>query len=93
MVKRNIAFESISITKDIYPMVAKECNTTASKVERSIRYCIEFILENETMDLISPEKYGVNIKGNYKLSNSKFLIILANYVLQQLTSSVKCDSI
>jgi len=93
MVQRNVAFEEISITKDIYPTVAKKCNTTVSRVERSIRYCIEFILENETMDLISPEKYGVNIKGNHKLSNSKFLIILANYVMRQLNLSVNNDDI
>ena len=85
MIKRNTAFESISVTKDIYPTVAKACNTTVSKVERSIRYCIEFILENETMDIISSEKYRVNDKGNYKISNSKFLIILENHVVRQLT--------
>ncbi len=83
MIKQNNDFESISITKEIYPIVAKFCNTTVSKVERGIRYCIEFILENETMNILSFDKYSINAKGNYRLSNSKFLISLANYVLKQ----------
>lgn len=93
MIKQNVPFEKILITKDIYPTVAKECDTTPSKVERGIRYCIDYILENETMDIISPDKYGVNIDGNHKLSNAKFLMILARHVLDKLEETNSCDDI
>ena len=85
--------DKILITKEVYPTVAKECNTTPSKVERAIRYCVNFILEKETMDIVSPDKYGVNINGNHKLSNSKFLMILARHVLDKLAEANACDDI
>ncbi len=91
MIKQSADFELISITKEIYPIVAKACNTTVSKVERGIRYCIEFILENETIDIPSFNKYTIDAKGNYKLSNSKFLIFIASYVLKQINLSVNFD--
>ena len=53
----------------------------------------EYILENETMDLIRPDKYGVDIDGNHKLSNAKFLIILANHVLTRLEETCCCDDL
>ncbi len=93
MINLHTPFENILITKDIYPTVAKQCNSTPSKVERGIRYCIEYILENETMDLIRPDKYGVDIDGNHKLSNAKFLIILANHVLTRLEETCCCDDL
>lgn len=31
------------ITVEVYPVVAKKCNTSTSKVERAIRHCIDTI--------------------------------------------------
>lgn len=93
MINQHMPFEKILITKEIYPTVAKECNTTPSKVERGIRYCVDYILENETMDIVSPDKYGVDIDGNHKLSNAKFLIILARHVLSRLEETNSCDDL
>ena len=93
MLKQEVPLDKILITKEVYPTVAKECNTTPSKVERAIRYCVNFILEKETMDIVSPDKYGVNINGNHKLSNSKFLMILARHVLDKLAEANACDDI
>ena len=93
MINQHVPLEKILITKEIYPTVAKECNTTPSKVERGIRYCVDYILENETMDIVSPDKYGVDIDGNHKLSNAKFLIILARHVLSRLEETNSCDDL
>ena len=92
MIRRKVKFESMSVTKEIYPTVAEICNTTAAKVERSIRYCIEYIFNNGTMDIVPSDMFALNAKGNYKLSNSKFLIIIAEYTRRKLDSYMNGES-
>lgn len=73
-----------TITKVIYPEVAKMCGTTASRVERGIRHAIEVAWERA--DLNALRKYFGNTINpkSYKLSNSEFIWRLTNVARKQL---------
>lgn len=69
-----------SITKRLYPTVAEECNTTASRVERAIRHAIEVAFSNMDPDQI--ERYFGRCYNYYrgKVTNGEFVAILAERV-------------
>ncbi len=71
--KGNVAY---SITKDVYPAVAKKFDTTPSRVERSIRHAIE-VCYDKSGDSELFKKYFGNI-GRPK--NSEFICGLANWI-------------
>lgn len=50
--------ENLSITKEIYPAVAKEFNTTASRTERAIRHAIEVAWEKTYNKNLISEIFG-----------------------------------
>lgn len=56
------------ITKDLYPVVAKRCNTSASVIESSIRACITATWENADL----PDM-GIRQYFDKKPSNLKFI--------------------
>ena len=69
-----------SMTKVIYPQVAKEFNTSGSRVERAIRHAVECVFDNSNEEAIK-KYFGFNvpqIKG--KLTNSDFIYGLAEYL-------------
>ena len=69
---------NISITKELYPSVAKEFDTTASRVERAIRHAVELSSERCDIDTIN-EIFGNSV--SYKKSkptNSEFIAMLAD---------------
>lgn len=67
----------MKITKNLYPTVAKIHETTASRVERSIRNTIELTLERGDAEVLL-HIFGHNIKQpNVKLTNSEFIAIIA----------------
>ena len=73
-----------AITKRLYPDVAKENGTTASRVERAIRHAIEVAWDRG--DLETLQKYFgytvSNVKG--KPTNSEFIAMIADRLqLQQ----------
>lgn len=66
------------MTRGLYPRVAGLFNTTASRVERSIRHVIELAWSNgetETLNRLFGHTVGV-AKG--KPTNSNFIAIMAN---------------
>lgn len=67
-----------SITKELYPTVAKDFNTTASRVERAIRHAIEVAWDRgDTEVLNSFFGYTIaNTKG--KPTNSEFIAMIAD---------------
>lgn len=70
-----------SVTKILYPEIAKKFNTTASRVERAIRHAIEKSALNANIDLIQ-EIFGYTIsveKG--KPANSEFIASVAEYLV------------
>ncbi len=67
-----------SITKVLYPDIAKTFNTTASRVERAIRHAIEVAWSRGNIDSISALfGYTVNI-SKAKPTNSEFIAMVAD---------------
>ncbi|HOQ38322.1 MAG TPA: sporulation transcription factor Spo0A [Acetivibrio sp.] len=67
-----------SITKLLYPTIAKEYNTTPSRVERAIRHAIEVAWSRGQIDTIdSLFGYTINI-GKGKPTNSEFIAMVAD---------------
>lgn len=76
-----------SITKELYPTVAKEFNTTPSRVERAIRHAIEVAWDRgDTEVLNSFFGYTIaNTKG--KPTNSEFIAMIADRLRLQMKSA------
>ena len=71
-------------TKVIYPTVAKEYNTTASKVERALRHAIEVAWSRGDWDALS-RYFGNTVNPmSGRPTNSEFMWRLANVVLQTI---------
>lgn len=70
----------MSITKELYPEIAKKHNTTASRVERAIRHSVEVCVDNT--DIETMEKYFGNTISAYtgKTTNSSFIYGVAKYI-------------
>lgn len=72
-----------SITKILYPMIAKRFQTTPSRVERAIRHAIEVAWSRgrmETLDAL----FGYTINtGKGKPTNSEFIALIADKIRLQ----------
>ena len=69
-----------SITKYLYPTVAKHYNTTASRVERAIRHAIEVAWDRRNPDVLH-ELFGYTILGSKgKPTNSEFIALIADKI-------------
>ncbi len=69
-----------SITKVLYPTIAKKNNTTPSRVERAIRHAIEVAWTRGEMDTID-ELFGYTVnKGKGKPTNSEFIALIADKI-------------
>lgn len=69
-----------SITKILYPTIAKEYQTTPSRVERAIRHAIEVAWSRGKMDTID-ELFGYTISnGKGKPTNSEFIALIADKI-------------
>lgn len=67
-----------SITKILYPDIAKKYNTTASRVERAIRHAIEVAWNRGNIDSIT-ELFGYTINvTKAKPTNSEFIAMVAD---------------
>ena len=67
-----------SITKQLYPSIAREYNTTPSRVERAIRHAIEVAWSRGQVEAIdSLFGYTVSI-GKGKPTNSEFIAMVAD---------------
>lgn len=72
-----------SITKVLYPTIAKKHRTTPSRVERAIRHAIEVAWNRGKMDTID-EMFGYTI-SNYKgkPTNSEFIALITDRIRLQ----------
>jgi two-component system response regulator (stage 0 sporulation protein A) len=69
-----------SITKILYPTIAKKYQTTSSRVERAIRHAIEVAWSRGKMDTID-ELFGYTIhNGKGKPTNSEFIALIADRI-------------
>jgi two-component system, response regulator, stage 0 sporulation protein A len=67
-----------SITKVLYPDIAKKFNTTASRVERAIRHAIEVAWSRGNMDSIGT-LFGYTVSNSKaKPTNSEFIAMVAD---------------
>ena len=69
-----------SITKLLYPTIAKQHKTTPSRVERAIRHAIEVAWSRGKMDTID-ELFGYTVSnGKGKPTNSEFVALIADKI-------------
>lgn len=70
-----------SITKQLYPTVAENFNTTSSKVERAIRHAIEVAWARGKLENLN-KLFGFKIyNSNEKPTNGEFIALLADKLL------------
>jgi len=73
-----------SITKKLYPNVAKKYNTTSSRVERAIRHAIEVAWDRGDTDVLNAV-FGYTIANSKgKPTNSEFIAMIADKLRLQL---------
>ncbi len=66
-----------SVTKILYPTVAKKYNTTSSRVERAIRHAIEVAWDRGDVDVLN-SYFGYTIQNERgKPTNSEFIAMIA----------------
>lgn len=69
-----------SITKILYPTIAKKYQTTSSRVERAIRHAIEVAWSRGKMDTIDA-LFGYTVStGKGKPTNSEFIALIADKI-------------
>lgn len=66
------------ITKELYPGIAEQHDTTASKVERSIRHAVEVVWSRGNVEAIN-DVFGFTVcTHENKPTNGEFIALLAN---------------
>lgn len=69
-----------SVTKILYPAVAKKYQTTSSRVERAIRHAIEVAWDRGDIEVLN-SYFGYTIQNNRgKPTNSEFIAMIADNV-------------
>lgn len=77
-----------SITKILYPTIAKRHQTTPSRVERAIRHAIEVAWSRGKMDTID-ELFGYTVNnGKGKPTNSEFIALIADKIRLEYRSKM-----
>ena len=73
-----------AVTKVLYPTVAKEFDTTSSRVERAIRHAIEVAWDRGDVDTLN-SYFGYTIhNGRGKPTNSEFIAMIADKLRLQM---------
>ena len=73
-----------SVTKLLYPTIAKMNNTTSSRVERAIRHAIEVAWDRGDVDVLN-SYFGYTIRNSRgKPTNSEFIAMIADNLKLQL---------
>ncbi len=76
-----------SVTKILYPTVAKMYNTTSSRVERAIRHAIEVAWDRGDVDVLS-SYFGYTIQSQRgKPTNSEFIAMIADKLKLSMRTS------
>ena len=72
-----------SITKVLYPTIARKYQTTSSRVERAIRHAIEVAWNRGKMETLDA-MFGYTINtGKGKPTNSEFIALIADKIRMQ----------
>ncbi|MGN1113998.1 MAG: sporulation transcription factor Spo0A [Oscillospiraceae bacterium] len=77
-----------SVTKLLYPSVAKKFDTTPSRVERAIRHAIEIAWDRGDLDILN-SFFGYTINtGKGKPTNSEFIALITDKICLKYKSTV-----
>lgn len=77
------------ITKELYPAIAKKCNTTPSRVERAIRHAIEVAWNRGQVEVLD-SLFGYTISNSKgKPTNSEFIALIADKLRLELMIGIK----
>ena len=70
--------------KDVYGTAATRLGCTASSVERSIRYAVEFVFQNTPIEVL--ERYFMYeiCDGSGKVTNKCFIVTIAEYIKMEV---------
>lgn len=72
------------LTKKLYPSIAKEFNTTASRVERAIRHAVEVGFNTAPYDELK-EIFGNTIRPDTgKVTNGAFIATVADILIHEV---------
>ena len=78
-----------AVTKELYPRVAREFRTTASRVERAIRHAIEVAWNRGDIETLQ-SWFGFTISlSKGKPTNSEFIALVADRVRLEMNREVK----
>lgn len=78
-----------AVTKQLYPDIAKEYDTTDTRVERAIRHAIEVAWERGNIDMIH-DLFGYTIQADKgKPTNSEFIALMADRIRLSQPRSLK----
>ena len=76
-----------SVTKLLYPTVAKKYNTTSSRVERAIRHAIEVAWDRGDRDVLN-SYFGYTVQNERgKPTNSEFIAMISDKLRLRLKSA------
>ncbi len=76
-----------AVTKELYPTIAKEYNTTPSRVERAIRHAIEVAWNRGKLETIN-NLFGYTVHtGKGKPTNSECIALLSDKIRLERTSA------
>lgn len=76
-----------AVTKELYPAVAKEFETTATRVERAIRHAIEVAWNRGNTEVMS-RYFGYTVDSRRgKPTNSEFIALIADRVRMKMRRS------
>ena len=79
-----------SVTKLLYPAVAKKFSTTPSRVERAIRHAIEIAWDRGDVDTLNSFfGYTINV-GKGKPTNSEFIALITDKICLKYKTLVAC---
>ena len=73
-----------NITKELYPMVAKQFGTTASRVERAIRHAIEVAWDRGDIEVLQKYFGGTISLTRGKPTNSEFIALVADLLRMEV---------
>lgn len=77
-----------SVTKRLYPTVAKQFDTTSSRVERAIRHAIEVAWDRGNVDTLN-SYFGYTIQSDRgKPTNSEFIAMIADKLRLRLKNTL-----
>ena len=68
---------TVSITKHIYPFIAKKYSSSTAKIERSIRHAIETAWKTGNEDIF---EHYLGFMPTKKPTNSQFVTAVAEYI-------------